>query len=77
MERPDDSLADNIRELLNPLIGLTVLDVTQDDWDEVCATYPDPADRDTCIYLHFSNGETLGIKVMGRAGFAYPCDPGV
>lgn len=67
----EDSV-DNIRELLGGLVGKSIIEVTQDDWDEVCAEYPVPEERESCVYLHLSDGTTLAICVMGAAGFCYP-----
>jgi hypothetical protein len=62
----------DIRDFLGPLIGKTILDVTTDDWDEVCAEYPNPEDRESNVYLHLSDGTTAAFRVLGAAGFGYP-----
>lgn len=68
-----DSLAsDDIRDFLGGLIGKTILDVTTDDWDEVCEEYPNPADRESFVYLHLSDGTTAAFATLGNAGFCYP-----
>lgn len=64
--------AENIRDFLGELAGLTIVDVTQDDWDEVMAEQPNPDERESCVYLHLSNGKTLAFRVCGGSGFCYP-----
>lgn len=60
----------NVRdpEMLGPLIGARVVDITQHDAEE----YPDTGSR---IYLHFDNGMTLWFPI-GDDGFGitdHPC----
>lgn len=61
---------ENIRTYLGEMIGLTILDITEDDWEDVIAD--DPEERTACVYVHLSNGETMAFRILGPAGFCYP-----
>lgn len=65
---------DNVREVLAPLIGRVLIEVTQDDWEDVCRDHPDPEERESRIYLHFDDGTTLAFNATRDAGFCYPLD---
>lgn len=55
---------DNIRDpsLLGPLIGCTLVDVTQDDKEDL-------APGSNRVYLHFSNGTTVAFSIGEDVGF--------
>jgi hypothetical protein len=65
-----DGHYDSIREAL-PITGKSVVDVTCDDWSDVCAEFPEPADRITHVYVHFSDGSTLSFLTSEAIGFSY------
>lgn len=54
---------DNIRDpsLLGPLIGCTLVDVTQDDPEDCADSHR--------VYLHFSNGSTVSFLIDIEHGF--------
>ena len=60
----EDPIVDNIRDptLLGPLIGCTLVDVTQDD----VADLAPGANR---VHLHFSNGTTVSFQIGSDVGF--------
>ena len=60
----------NIREAL-PVEGKTIALVTCDDWEDVCREQPDRAVRRSMVYLHFTDGTTMGFYVTHDYGFFY------
>ena len=60
----------NIREAL-PITGKTIADVTCDDWEDIVREQPDPKTRRSMVYLHFTDGATLGFSVTQDHGFHF------
>lgn len=52
-------------------IGQTIVEITQDDWDEVTATSNNPETRTMSIYLHLSGGNTIKFEISKQHGFWY------
>lgn len=64
-----------IRDAL-PVSGKAVVDVTCDDWEEICREYPNPEDREvTKVYVHFDDGSTLTFHCSENVGFLYDGHP--
>ena len=61
----------NIREVLVGAIGQSIVEITQDDWEDVEKTAEDPAERHMNIYLHLSSGNTLKFEITKWNGFWY------
>lgn len=63
---------ETIREAL-PITGRTIVDITTDDWDDVCAEFPDPEDRISRVYVHLDDGSTCSF-VIGDGNLAFSFD---
>jgi hypothetical protein len=64
---------ESIREAL-PIVGKRVVEVTCDDWEEVCEQHPEPEERASNVYVHFDDGSTLTIVLTPEtpsSGFSY------
>lgn len=60
----------SIRDAL-PITGKRVVEVTCEDWEDVCARYSNPEDRVSEVYVHFEDGSTLTFLVTEERGFRY------
>src|SRR4051812_47302817 len=64
-----------IREAL-PIVGRRVIEVTCEDWDDLCREQPNVEQRVTPVYVHFDDGSTLTFVTNQRSGFWYDGDEG-
>lgn len=58
----DDTIYSNIREILRPILGQRIVEITQHEQDEYHET------GDAFVMLHFENGATLQFHI-GDDGF--------
>lgn len=63
----EDEVYSNIRMILGPLIGKTLVDITQHDKEEFAET------KESYIQFHFEDG--LYVKIpIGDGGFHHNCE---